>query len=601
MGVGVTLLVPNSGYFSCNFSKSLSKTPTREISEGPHVTESIGSGTLPRFLASEGFIPKRKNILESEGLVASDRLNWSSSQKQIDQFIENFLYQATDWKSFAAMTAASFAYRLGKISLLSAQTLQDLPLVGPTSVGIGLVSEATAYEFSQRSLSTFFPTEHSAENPNVWRFSGGGGWKEGWVSSLASFGTLKGLGKIAEEGNLLYQHALQDLGIVATHQWMGQMGITEVSTGSFAEQMLEAEIMNLHMGAGIALGHSLSEGKFLASEKALDLKLRFFDSGRIISFPSEPFHILRTLCNSSKSNSEATTPESHPDQIQTSFMGIGLAGLLRGTFPGEGLFENLEVWQRWGLLGLGIATATGVGLWAYGKFWKKPPPRWHESPPYSQLRLPLSEEEREVLRPFFKNQSVPKILTGKEWQLIEDRLFGGSLILVGKKVEVRNRKFWDLWGRVDQHLLKIKKGLIRPEDSEGDFEGNWETSIIKSRTVISFSERMEEVERGIPDTYRVYLKEFKMGELGDVLRGLFKSANAEVRENAARVYYYHVRQLAKPDPSKISEDTLNEILTGAKALKELRRDPVLNVRSVSAANYLRVLEYLPPGYRQLLE
>jgi len=266
------------------------------------VTESICSGAVPRLLASEAFFPKRKNILDSGGILFSNSFGWSSSQKHIDQLTENFLNQVTDWKSLAAMTVASFAYRLGKISLLSAQTLQDLPLVGPASVGTGLVSETTAFEFTHRSLTTFFPAEPSAQNPNVWRFSGCGGWKEGWVSSLASFGTLKGLGKIGEEGNLFYQHALQDLGVVATHQFLGQMGITEKSKESFAEQMLDAEAINLQMGAGIALGHSLSEGKILASEKALDLKLRFFDSGRISPFASEPPNILRTLFNSSKSD-----------------------------------------------------------------------------------------------------------------------------------------------------------------------------------------------------------------------------------------------------------------------------------------------------------
>jgi hypothetical protein len=241
------------------------------------------------------------------------------------------------------------------------------------------------------------------------------------------------------------------------------------------------------------------------------------------------------------------SPDPSTANASASFMGIGLAEFFNSSSPNESFFEGLASWQKWGLLGLGVLAVAGLGLWAYGKFLRteasKDIPRWYEKPPYSQLRLPLTLDERKTLRPFFKDQEVPMILTGKEWRLIEDRLFGGSLVRVRDRVDVTNQKFWALCTRVDEHLQQLKKEGPPQSSDEGEesLEVAWEGKVRQYRNVIPISERMEEVEMGIPHAHDSYLEAFKMEEIGDQLRGLFRSQDPETREKAIRLYYYHVR------------------------------------------------------------
>ena len=79
-------------------------------------------------------------------------------QGQMDGLVGNFTDQATDGKTLAAMTVGGFAYRMGKVGLMS---LSQSPLIRPLAVIFGLGTEVTAFEFTHRtflSLSQNPPT-----------------------------------------------------------------------------------------------------------------------------------------------------------------------------------------------------------------------------------------------------------------------------------------------------------------------------------------------------------------------------------------------------------------------------------------------------------
>src|SRR4030095_4811811 len=127
-------------------------------------------------------------------------------------------------------------------------------------IGAGLVAEASVFELSNRALQ-------GGHEP--WRFFGAGGLGPGLLTSLITFGTLRGMGKAAEGQNILLQKGLQDLGMVLGHQGGHHLGILPRPEGGLAEQLLHAEVINLQMSAGLSLGHRIANGRLKALERSL--------------------------------------------------------------------------------------------------------------------------------------------------------------------------------------------------------------------------------------------------------------------------------------------------------------------------------------------
>lgn len=145
-------------------------------------------------------------------------------------------------------------------------------MVAGASVVTGLGAEVSAFELSHRSLSSLSAAH--PENPNLWRWNGSGGLRQGFLQSFVTFGTLKGAGRLAQGENLVVQHLLQDTGMVLGHQASGVLGLTPHPTGTLAEQFLHAEATNLQLGAGMALAHRAAPG-LSSLERGLDLAIRW--------------------------------------------------------------------------------------------------------------------------------------------------------------------------------------------------------------------------------------------------------------------------------------------------------------------------------------
>jgi hypothetical protein len=173
----------------------------------------------------------------------------SSIQSAADKLVSDFCEQASDWQSLVSVTAGGLAYRWGKIGVIgfNAGTMGGAPL-RMASVAFGLGSEVTAFEFTNRFLTTLRATGRSPlqDASRLWSWSGTGGLKEGWLQSFLTFGTLKGFGKLAEAQNLIFQHGIQDLGMVAGHHLLFQVGLrAKKPEGTLQSNSLHAEATNL--------------------------------------------------------------------------------------------------------------------------------------------------------------------------------------------------------------------------------------------------------------------------------------------------------------------------------------------------------------------
>ena len=123
------------------------------------------------------------------------------------------------------------------------------------SVGVGLGTEVTAFETSSRAFTTLAGEN---ANPNLWNWNGEGGLRQGLLTSLLTFGMLKGAGHLSRESNVVFQHAFSSTAMVAGHQSASMLGIISRPEGSLAEQLLHAEMTNLQLGAGTSLLHTVA-------------------------------------------------------------------------------------------------------------------------------------------------------------------------------------------------------------------------------------------------------------------------------------------------------------------------------------------------------
>ena len=116
-------------------------------------------------------------ILDRHSRSSKNEFSLTPSQSAADSLVGVFCEQASDWKSLASMTVGGLAYRLGKAAVLGPWSLvlrrgDALPaLIRGGSVAVGLTSEVTAYEFTNRFLTSVqgFKSKVSSRKPLEYR------------------------------------------------------------------------------------------------------------------------------------------------------------------------------------------------------------------------------------------------------------------------------------------------------------------------------------------------------------------------------------------------------------------------------------------------
>ena len=219
-------------------------------------------------------VPVRPTTILTRASLATPESGISSLQSQVDGLVSRFVEEAASPTTLAAITAGGFAYRVGRLSVLSSVGASGGTPVRLASLAFGLGSEVTAFEFTNRSFAQLRAIGRSPlqQNPNLWNWSGPGGWRDGIAASLVTFGALRVAGFLAREQNLVLQHLFQGSAMVSGQQVAGFIGVAPRPEGSLAEQFLHAEATNLQMSAGTALSHSLAPG-LLSLERGLDLSV----------------------------------------------------------------------------------------------------------------------------------------------------------------------------------------------------------------------------------------------------------------------------------------------------------------------------------------
>jgi hypothetical protein len=214
--------------------------------------------------------PNHHTVLDREALFHQP----SPLQSEVDEMVDGFAQKTTDWKSLFALTTGSLAFRLSRLGCLhSMQFLSEAsskilnPALRGASWVAALGTESTAFEATHRALHA------STHGPHLLRWNGHDGLKEGLLTSLITFGSLKGAGAVVQGQNVLLQHLFQDTGMVLAHQVSGHLGLAPKPEGSLAKQYLQAEAINLQLQAGVALLHGIAP-HLSSLEKALDLQLQ---------------------------------------------------------------------------------------------------------------------------------------------------------------------------------------------------------------------------------------------------------------------------------------------------------------------------------------
>jgi hypothetical protein len=206
------------------------------------------------------------SLLEQPTQTTPNSLILSPLQEKVDGMVGGFLREATRLSTLSAMVGGGLSYRLGRAGALSSGIVREA--LGPLSVVVGLGAEVTSFEMIHRSLLHL--SGEGRQNPNLFRWNGEGGLGQGLLTSLITFGSLKGAGRLAQGENMVLQHLVQDSAMVLAHQASGSLGWTPQPSGNLAEQFLQAEATNLQLGGGTSLVHGLAPG-IHGIERALDL------------------------------------------------------------------------------------------------------------------------------------------------------------------------------------------------------------------------------------------------------------------------------------------------------------------------------------------
>jgi hypothetical protein len=190
-------------------------------------------------------------------------------ESQIDGLTTHFLDQTTEPIPLIAIMAGGLAYRAGRVGImgLNMAGFSGAPLSLASRAG-GLFSEVAAFELTHRALQN---TNHPS--PELWSWSAQGGLREGLLTSLIAFGTLRGVGAFAQTQNLVFQHLVQSSALVSARQASAALEIGPPPEGNLSSQFLNAEATTLQVTAGMGLSHRLIPGIHVF-ERGMELSLR---------------------------------------------------------------------------------------------------------------------------------------------------------------------------------------------------------------------------------------------------------------------------------------------------------------------------------------
>ncbi|MBL7686164.1 MAG: hypothetical protein JNK65_09060, partial [Deltaproteobacteria bacterium] len=215
-----------------------------------------------------GNISSGRNFFASESLLErlqdeSNSITLSKSQQEIDQLVSGASAQLSDWKGLASMMVGGFGYHLGKTTFVKFVGSSFMKAMAPV---VGLATEVTFFEGSKALMN---------QGPTRLDSSVGPSFMKDWLHSFVNFGILKSFGHLAQHQNVILQHSVQSLGMVAGEHALYQMKMGAKPEGSLLDQLARAEFTNLQLGLSMSLAHHLMGGRLLGIEKGLGLNQQY--------------------------------------------------------------------------------------------------------------------------------------------------------------------------------------------------------------------------------------------------------------------------------------------------------------------------------------
>lgn len=206
-------------------------------------------------------------ILERKSAAFAAAGSLSSSQAQMDGLLESFAQGASDWRSLAAMSAGSLAYRAAKLGLLSLGAGRIAPLaLRLAAPALALGTEVSVYRGVTGALGASAAGSEAGISSRE------------FLNDYVHFASLKLFGVAARGQGFLLSHALQDAGMLAGHQLAHGLGLIAQPQGSLMQQWVRAELANLQMQAGFALAGALSSHRLASLEKGFEVRIQARES-----------------------------------------------------------------------------------------------------------------------------------------------------------------------------------------------------------------------------------------------------------------------------------------------------------------------------------
>ncbi|MFO1519443.1 MAG: serine/threonine-protein kinase [bacterium] len=209
------------------------------------------------------------SVLDRSNSVS--RSAFSENQALVDQLVSNVMNESTKGSTLAAMVGAGWAFRLTRAGLMSAVTLSEGSALLPTLVRGG--SYVAAFGVESATFAGIERGFHTLEGRPVSH-----SFTKDWARAAVNLGSIKFFGAFAGSENLVVQHAFTDLGMVGGQNVAHAWGLTEKPEGNLAQQLVQAEVTNWTLKAGMSLVGGMSPG-LMSSERSLDLYLRSKEMG----------------------------------------------------------------------------------------------------------------------------------------------------------------------------------------------------------------------------------------------------------------------------------------------------------------------------------
>lgn len=231
----------------------------------------------------------------------------TQSQLHLDSALQSFSEHASDPVALASMTLGSFAYKAARFSFLSGANALGITRFAPrflinSSVNLAALGvEVSAFRASNNFLGAI-----AGHAPQQDVFD-----RKGFLGTTVDFFALKTIGHLGAGQNIALTHFAQANAMTLGHEVSAALGFTEHQTGSYIERLVQSEITNLALGAGMGITSIVTGAKIHHLERGLEARMASFLPAAHPAYQSSLKHIVESLIPRMSRNADSALFASH--------------------------------------------------------------------------------------------------------------------------------------------------------------------------------------------------------------------------------------------------------------------------------------------------